>query len=171
MEELLKCIKERMAIIKKAIAKAEKESGSFPEGRLRVSKNGKQVRYYQVLKQSDTIGEYIKKANMALVGKLAQKDYHDHFLRDAYEELKRLEKLFSLLSSETADQTYDDISQRRTCLLKLGLQNRSEQTRICRKRRFMIHDEGRRSVLNPRRSSRICSMIWGSRIVTKKWCS
>ncbi len=117
MEELLKCIKERMAIIKKAIAKAEKESGSFPEGRLRVSKNGKQVRYYQVLKQSDTIGEYIKKANMALVGKLAQKDYHDHFLRDAYEELKRLEKLFSLLSSENADQTYDDMSEERRRLV------------------------------------------------------
>lgn len=117
MEELLKCIKERMAILKKAIAKAEKESGSFPEGRLRVSRNGKQVRYYQVLKKSDTIGEYIKKANMALVGKLAQKDYHERFLKDAYVELNRLEKVFALLSCENADLTFDDLSEERRRLV------------------------------------------------------
>ena len=117
MEELLKCIKERMAIIKKAIAKAEKESGSFPEGRLRVSKNGKQVRYYQVLKQSDTIGEYIKKDKLTLVRGLAQKDYHERFLKDAYEELNRLEKLFARLSNENADQTFDDLSEERRKLV------------------------------------------------------
>ena len=76
MEELLKCIKERIVTLKKAIAKAEKESGTFPEGRLRVSRSGKQVRYYKMQKQSDTIGEFIRKEKTFLAGQLAQRDYH-----------------------------------------------------------------------------------------------
>ncbi|MBR5348734.1 MAG: hypothetical protein IK125_05815 [Lachnospiraceae bacterium] len=117
MEELLKCIKARITTLKKAIAKAERETGSFPDGRLRVSRSGKHVRYFQMLKQSDTVGEYIKKEKVALAGQLAQKDYLKHFLKDAYVELNRLEKLYAQLSKENADLTYDKLSAERKGLV------------------------------------------------------
>ena len=81
MKEILKQMDKRIPLLKQAIRRAEKEIGTFPEGRLRISVNRGCPRYYRVSDGSGHSGEYISKGDMALVRTLAQKDYNSEFVK------------------------------------------------------------------------------------------
>lgn len=117
MEELLKQMSERINILKKAVTRAEKETGLYPEGRLRISVSGKWPRYYKVTKTGDTKGDYIPKENINLARQLAQKDYNTKFLREAKQELARLEQTIEHLSKGNADLVFQNLSANRQNLV------------------------------------------------------
>lgn len=117
MKEILKQMDKRIPLLKQAIRRAEKETGTFPEGRLRISVNRGCPRYYRVTDGSGHSGEYISKENMALVRELAQKDYNSEFVKIARKELERLEKSIKQLSIENANAVYDDFSEHRRKLI------------------------------------------------------
>ncbi len=113
MEELLKMMKARVTILKKALAKAEKEAdkaGGWPEGRLRISYGNKRVRFYHVTDTENKTGEYIKKDRKKLAKMLANKDYNARFLKQAGFELSRLETLIPQLENENGDLAYQNLS-------------------------------------------------------------
>ena len=90
MQEYVETMKKRASVLKKAIEAAEKDQKRFPEGRLRISKSGKQIRYYHVIPSGDSIGTYITRDKHEIVKVLAQKDYARRFISAAIKELSRL---------------------------------------------------------------------------------
>ena len=114
MNMIIESINARIAVLKRAIRRAEKEKDSFPEGRLRTSKGNKRVRYYKVSVERDTSGEYLsRKENSALIGLLAQKDYNKHFLKSAVAELEMLEKILARYQSKQSEAVYNGLSEER----------------------------------------------------------
>ena len=118
MKEILNQMSKRTELLKQAIRRAEKEIGSFPDGRLRISMNRGCPRYYQVTDGNDHSGEYISKGDMALVRRLAQKDYNSDFIKIARTELGRLEKSIKQLSADNVNAVYDDLSEHRRKLIR-----------------------------------------------------
>ncbi len=57
MKKILKLMKKRAAILKKAIATAKRDEGSFPEGSLRVSPRNGSVRYFQRMEDKSEQGK------------------------------------------------------------------------------------------------------------------
>ena len=113
MQEYQELMKKRSAELKKAIKAAERNIKNYPEGRLRISQSGKQVRYYHVLPGKDSSGTYIKRDRHDIINKLAQKDYTERFVLSAKKELSRLERCIRLLGGVDADLTYQMLELRR----------------------------------------------------------
>ena len=117
MKEVLEIMNKRAVALKKAIDKAKRDSGPYPEGHLRISSGNNRVRYFRTTLPGDCTGEYIKKENRTLVTKLAQKDYNHQFIEDAEMELKKLEHAIAWFSKHNADLTYLDMSSHRKKLV------------------------------------------------------
>ena len=117
MKQILELMNQRTMLLKKAIRRAERDEGSFPEGRLRISMNRGRPRYYQVTSDSGHSGNYLSKSDMTPVRSLAQKDYNKAFLEAAREELIRLEKSIRHFSKENADLAYIELSEIRRELI------------------------------------------------------
>ena len=103
--------------LKGALKAAEREEGTFPEGRLRVNKSPKQTRYYQVLKDADTTGKYLSMQDKKTIRQLAQKDYNKVFLRNARAELKGIEKILKIYQKYNSEAVYDCLSKERKSLV------------------------------------------------------
>ena len=117
MEELLNHLKTRITILEQAIKRAEKDAGSFPCGHLRVSASRNRCRYYQLTEPGDLVGKYLTKDRSDLAKALAQKDYNEHFLKEAQKELTALEKTLSKLVKSNADLVYQKLSPGRKKLV------------------------------------------------------
>ena len=113
MRDYRELMKRRVVELKKAIKVAERNIKNYPEGSLRISQSGKQVRYYHVLPGEDSSGTYIKRDRQDIINQLTQKDYTERFVLSAKKELSRLEKCISLLDGVDADLTYQMLDLRR----------------------------------------------------------
>ncbi|MCR5118939.1 MAG: hypothetical protein K6B44_04885 [Lachnospiraceae bacterium] len=116
MQEYLKMMKKRAEELKAAIETAGKIK--FPEGRLRISHNGRYIHYYHVLPGEDKSGKYITDKKSEIVKKLAQKNYTKKFLSTAEKELSRLEHSISLLVNTDADRPYQLLPDKRKELVE-----------------------------------------------------
>ncbi len=116
-ESVIKKLKERTVLLKKAIKEAKKDVDTFPKGRLRVVKIKDGCRYYNVSKKGDTIGDYISVKRKEFIRALAQKDYNNHFLKKAKSELSLIERFLSKLASDNADEAYLKLSPERKKLV------------------------------------------------------
>lgn len=117
MEELLKQLELRITTLKKAISKAEKDQIPAVDGHLRVSVSRGRNRYYHITKAGDSTGRYVHKKDMEFSAALAQKEYNRQFLKQAVDELSRLENILTQLSDHNADLTYEKLSDARKCLI------------------------------------------------------
>ena len=113
---LTKIINTRLEQLQKAIKFAEKEQKTFPAGRLRVSKNPRQTRYYIVTDSTDKTGEYLPKTAQATIKNLAQKGYNKLFLKAAYSEQKAL-KEFLLKYNCSPEDIYNNLIPERKKLV------------------------------------------------------
>ena len=110
MNELIEMINRRIALLKKAIKKAEAEKDLFLDGRLRVSHGeGDNYRFYRVIDNRDTTGEYLPKVRDGVIRSLAQKDYNKIFLKEAQAEEKRLRRVLNLIENNNADIVYENL--------------------------------------------------------------
>lgn len=116
MNNLTKIINTRLEQLQKAIKFAEKEQKTFPAGRLRVSKNPRQTRYYIVTDSTDKTGEYLPKTAQATIKNLAQKGYNKLFLKAAYSEQKAL-KEFLLKYNCSPEDIYNNLIPERKKLV------------------------------------------------------
>ena len=117
MNNLMETLKQRTALIKRAIKLAEKEKETFGEGRLRISKTKHQTRYFKVVDKGDSTGEYLSKDKLSIIQKLAQKDYNKQFLRVAKVEQDMLEKLIEKCDQKQAEDVYNALSSERKSLV------------------------------------------------------
>ncbi len=113
MEELLKLMKARIEVLKKAIAKAQKDQGKGPEGRLRISCAGGKTRYYHVTDPGCPTGTYITKKRRSIIRSLILKDYNAQFLKQANCEMRILKLAVSLLEKSNADQAFLNLHEKR----------------------------------------------------------
>lgn len=110
---MIKIINKRIAILKRAIIAAEKDRYLFPEGRLRVNKTSKQLRFYKVTEKGDSTGEYIPKSKIDTIRQLAQKDYNKQFLKTAQAEQKVLENFIEQYQKYQSESLYENLSEER----------------------------------------------------------
>ncbi len=122
MKKILTLMKKRVAILKKAIAAAERDEALFPEGSLRVSPRNGNVRYFQKMEDKNMPEKYLKREDKAIAASLAQKDYNRMFLRKAQYELDKLEKTIRSIEKNNADSVYDDLSGYRKMMVKPYIQ-------------------------------------------------
>ncbi len=116
MANIIELVSSRITMLKRAIRNAEKAKSSFPEGRLRTSRTGGRIRYYEVTEKGDSSGKYLHKDELDTVQNLAQKDYNKQFLKAAKSELEMLEK-FLLKYTVRADEIYDNLTPERKSLV------------------------------------------------------
>ena len=116
MANIIELVSSRITLLKKATKQAEKAQSSFPEGRLRTSRTGGRLRYYEVTEKGDTNGKYLHKDELATIKTLAQKDYNKHFLKAAKSELEMLEKLQSKYTY-SAEDIYNNLIPERKNLV------------------------------------------------------
>ena len=108
LANIIEFVSSRIAQLKRAVKQAEKAQSSFPEGRLRTSRTGCRLRFYEVTEKGDTNGKYLHKDELATIKTLAQKDYNKHFLKAAKSELEMLEKLQSKYT-HSAEDIYNNL--------------------------------------------------------------
>lgn len=115
-------IQEKKELIGK-IAYLESELSNSPQGRLRIMKSkGKYCQYYVYSKESGSNklkGEYIKRENMDLAKKLAQRDYHEEVLKETRDELAKICRVLDAYGVERDKlSVYDRLSENRKMLVK-----------------------------------------------------
>ncbi|MCR5735463.1 MAG: hypothetical protein K6G22_12730 [Lachnospiraceae bacterium] len=118
MKEIIVRLQMRAVILKKAIAKAKKDTGPYPEGNLRISSNKKQVRYYHITRKGDTQGKYIEREHRDIAAALAQNEYNKQFLKKAEHELAMIERTISQFSRVNTDMIYENLSIHRRNLIR-----------------------------------------------------
>ncbi|MGN1165878.1 MAG: hypothetical protein ACI4S2_05615 [Lachnospiraceae bacterium] len=93
-----------------------------PEGKLRIShKRGKPIYYHRTcFKKSDpkSLGKYIRKEDIALAQRLAQKGYEENLLEDIEEQLKAIQKCLQSYDVNALTRAYEKMSQDRKALVK-----------------------------------------------------
>lgn len=111
-----KQISERISILKKIIASKEKALLSAPEGWLKIQVRGDKSYYY--VGSRDTPGrKYLKKDQIAIARKLAQKSYDRSILESARNELNALEMLLKKYPDVHAEDIFDLLSDARKTLV------------------------------------------------------
>lgn len=95
----------------------QQEMEDFPKGNLRVRNDRGIPRYYQVTEQKDTQGKYIPKEEMALVYRLAQKDYVQKLYKKVGEELADINKYLARHGKNDLENVYENMNTYRKKLV------------------------------------------------------
>jgi len=88
--------------------KAEKENAlsEAPLGTLRLMKQGEKVRYYKRDGSNHDGAQYIRKEDISLAQRLAQKDYDEKVLKSINKELMAIDKYFYHYPDNCAEEIY-----------------------------------------------------------------
>jgi len=97
------------------IARARENMVNTPEGKLRISVDNGQPRYYHCT--TDRYGDYISKDNIQLPRQLAQKTYDNAVLKRAEERLKHIKKCLKDYEDNEIDQIYLSLHVERQALV------------------------------------------------------
>ncbi len=114
-KELTRMLSERQKELRKMIFK--RRAKNLPEGRLRISMNHGQPRYY-LRGEGDKEGTYLLKNQRPLARKIVQQEYEDKVNREARAEMKCIERcLKQLSSSEAPEEIYGNLHPERQKLI------------------------------------------------------
>ena len=94
MSVLSEEVSARLEEIGQRISVLEKALQGSPDGRLRVSTSGKNVRFYLVSGPGNSSGRYLRRTEVSLAEMLAQKDHNRRALKLLKQERVLLEKLY-----------------------------------------------------------------------------
>lgn len=109
--------KERLQELNKLIKVCESKKSKFPQGFLRVDRNGNAIKYYIVTAPGDTHGKYIRKDNRELAKKLAEKDYCEQVLKEAYREREAINCFIKQMSGVSPEDVYANLNNYRKPLV------------------------------------------------------
>lgn len=123
-------IQNRIVYLSKLIASVEGKLQKIPEeGNLRVFKDNKVTKYYLITGTGDTNGKYLKKEEMSLAQKIAQRDYYKKLLKEAYREKKALERYIAGMKGTAPEEVYEEMNELRKQLVKPALMSDEEYVR------------------------------------------
>lgn len=120
-----------MSYLKAALLKKEKELTNIimktrssleraPQGQLRISHCGKTIQYYWRSKKKEGVPQtekYIRKDNLQLAYRLAQRDYDQKLLETAEKSLKSIQKLLVNYNEDELEQVYDQMNPYRKTIV------------------------------------------------------
>ena len=87
----------RVKELEEIILEKELNLRNAPEGTLRTCRCKKTTQYFIRKEENDKTGQYIKKKDIALAERLAQKEYDERVLKAAREELKFWQEMKSAM--------------------------------------------------------------------------
>lgn len=87
----------------------EKSEVDAPNGTLRISVDGKRIRYYHCSKESDIGERYIDSGDMHIARALAQKKYNEKVLKLAHKRLDQIKKILKDYEEYELDSLYDKL--------------------------------------------------------------
>ena len=99
------------------ISKTQTAIDNAPEGTLRICQRNGRTYYYHRLSGSKETAVYIRKENLNLARRLAQKDYDMKLLKNLINRRAALEKLSSEFPKQSIDDIYENLSDKRRFLV------------------------------------------------------
>jgi len=106
MQKLRKEMEERRNYLLKVKVEKEKALKNAPEGRLRINHRAGIAQYYHRIDPKDFNGNYIRKTEVELVKKLAQKDYDSKVYQSAVQEIEAIESCLCKFPAKEAEEIY-----------------------------------------------------------------
>lgn len=142
MEEFKNLLQQRETEMKRIIKAAKKTLTYVPDGRLQINrKSDNCIQYYWVLEEGNKRRKYIRKSEIKLTRRLAQKEYAKKVLKLATEYDAKIQKLKNIDPLEEIIQLYKNMSSERQELIEpyiladerfLEMWNENNQTEIDR---------------------------------------
>ena len=115
-DTLLPMLQTRADELLRAIDLTKKSLNRAPQGRLRLARRNNVFYGYHVLDGEK--GEYIPKDNLALMSKLAQKDYDEKVLRLLVRKLELVDDFIEKYGSIEIDGIYEDLCEERKSMVE-----------------------------------------------------
>lgn len=110
-------LNERLITIEKIIKIKEKNLENAPNGRLRISIEENNTRYYFRHEGGNTNGKYLRNPNTTLVKQLAQKTYDEKILRYLKKEYFQLKNLCQFYKKNDAENIFRNLTEERKKLI------------------------------------------------------
>lgn len=117
VNNILKLIEQRIAVIKQVICEQEAALSKAPEGTLNIAGSKDNPYYYYKKTSSDQSKKYLKASEKQLVEALCQKEYNQKVLQSAKKELYQLERLKKGYPNPAYDEVYEKIHPQRQKLV------------------------------------------------------
>ncbi len=118
MNEIQTMLDAREKYLTQLLKEKERALKKAPEGSLRISNKGNIYQYYQRTNPKDHTGTFIRREDMELARKLAQKDYDEKVLRASEKELDAIHKYLKTCPDKTAEQIYESLHQERQKIIR-----------------------------------------------------
>ena len=103
--------------LQEIIEAAESDLKDVPQGRLKIVRSKNRTQYYLRLDGSSDTGIYLRKEQMELVKRLAQRDYDRQVLKAAKKELRALDQLLRSVPTRRVEEQYAQLSECRKPLV------------------------------------------------------
>ena len=116
MYGLRKMLIEEKKYLSGIISKVKSEEKCYPDGKLRISNDKGNIRFYHC-KEGDSLGIYIPKTNELLPRELAQKAYDSAVIKKAEGRLKQIEKILLDYKDDEIEQIYLSCHEERQALI------------------------------------------------------
>ena len=110
-------LKKRKAYLENLQLNIKNQLENMPDGRLRISNDRGNLRYYYVTEGKDPSGKYITKENRNLASELAQKDYIKKLYVEVEEELQDIDQYLHKHSSTNLEDIYRNMNDHRKNLI------------------------------------------------------
>ncbi len=118
MNKVRQELEKRKNYLLKVKEEKEKALEHAPKGSMRINNKGGKTQYYHRTDPKDFNGIYLKKKEINLVKKLAQKDYDKQIYVSAVRELDAIERYLKKVPEREIEEIYDAIRQERKVLIK-----------------------------------------------------
>lgn len=113
---------EHKRLLEGLLQKVEESLRQAPEGYLRIVKNNAGRTQYYVKNKSDEElypqGHYLKKENMVLANRIAQRDYDESMIIEIKKEIKAIENYMKKCNPNLLEYEYEKMSKNRRKLVK-----------------------------------------------------
>ena len=113
MDQLISDVRKRKDLLENVIAKKKRSLSQVPDGYLKTKKKGEHYEYYHFTEGCNPAGKYLKKAQMDVAQKLAQKSYDQRVLMAADMENKALELFLDQQPNIRFENVYEELSEAR----------------------------------------------------------
>lgn len=117
MNQLFHELFQRKNYLEKLLSEVTRELEASPQGKLRVSNDRGNPRYFHMTKPKDTHGKYILQEDMKLAYQLAQKDYAQKLSKKVTKELEDINHYLSNHKQEDLEKVFSNLNQYRKKLV------------------------------------------------------
>ena len=117
-KEYKKVLQERTSQLEEIIRAKTDALQNAPEGYLRAAKHRNKIQYFVKRSPKDGNGSYIKKDNIDLAIRLAQKEYDEKVLMAAQEEIKILKRMNRLYDNMVVETVPEKITKTKLMLVE-----------------------------------------------------